>query len=211
MSEKRNEIKKIMANTVFQCAEAIVEIKGEIVHKRRIEKRYRVKEIDEEIRRERTRNEAKIIEEARRNGVPTPIILDITDYEITMEKIDGDLVREKINESISERIGESVAALHKSGIIHGDLTTSNIILGEDEILYFIDFGLAYFSESVEARGVDVHVFMQSLRGGHEAEEYEKLKDAFVRGYKKDFRKAEEVLRRAEEIEQRGRYVERRNL
>ncbi|MHC1636122.1 MAG: hypothetical protein ACXQTS_05845, partial [Candidatus Methanospirareceae archaeon] len=57
---------------LLQCAEAIVEIKGELVYKMRIEKKYRVKEIDERIRRERTKNEAKIIEEARKSGVPTP-------------------------------------------------------------------------------------------------------------------------------------------
>ena len=191
---------------LLQCAEAIVEIKGELVYKRRIEKKYRVKEIDERIRRERTKNEAKIIEEARKGGVPTPIVFDITDYEIIMERIEGVLVREVIDEEISEKIGENVGILHKNGIIHGDLTTSNMILGDDGILYFIDFGLAYFSEEIEARGVDVHVFMQSLRGTHER--YEELREAFIRGYKRTFPKAEEVLKRAEEIERRGRYVAR---
>jgi len=192
---------------LIQCAEAIVEIKGDFVYKRRIEKRYRVKEIDERIRKERTKSEAKIISEARRKGVPTPIIFDITDYEIVMERIGGDLAREVINEDISEKIGEYVGILHKNGIIHGDLTTSNVIVGMDKIIYFIDFGLSFIESSTEARGVDVHVFFQSLGGTHEL--YEQLKESFIMGYKRTFPNASQVLKRVKEIERRGRYVERR--
>ena len=194
------------AKVRFQCAEAIVEIEGDLVHKRRIEKRYRVKEIDERIRRERTKSEAKLISEARRKGVPTPIIFDVNDYELVMEKIEGDLAREVINEDISERIGEFVGIVHKSGIVHGDLTTSNIIVGADDRIYFIDFGLSFIELSTEARGVDVHVFFQSLEGTHES--YEQLKESFITGYKRTFPEAAKVLKRAEEIERRGRYVER---
>jgi len=192
------------AKVRFQCAEAIVEIEGDLVYKRRIEKRYRVKEIDERIRRERTKSEAKLISEARRKGVPTPIIFDVNDYELVMEKIEGNLAREVINEDISERIGELVGILHKSGIIHGDLTTSNIIVGDH--IYFIDFGLSFIESSTEARGVDVHVFFQSLEGTHES--YGQLKESFITGYKRTFPQAAQVLKRAEEIERRGRYVER---
>ncbi|MHC1623032.1 MAG: Kae1-associated kinase Bud32 [Candidatus Methanospirareceae archaeon] len=188
----------------FQCAEAIVEIEGDLVYKRRIEKRYRVKEIDERIRRERTKSEAKLISEARRKGVPTPIIFDINEYELVMEKIEGNLAREVINKDISERIGEFVGILHKNGIIHSDLTTSNIIVGDH--IYFIDFGLSFIESSTEARGVDVHVFFQSLEGTHES--YGQLKESFIKGYKRTFPQAAQVLKRAEEIERRGRYVER---
>ena len=192
---------------MIQCAEAIVEIKGDLVYKRRIEKRYRVKEIDERIRRERTKSEAKLISEARRKGVPTPIIFDINDYELVMERIEGDLAREVIDEDISERIGEFVGILHKNGIIHSDLTTSNIIVSRDNAIYFIDFGLSFIESSTEARGVDVHVFFQSLCGTHES--YEQLKESFIEGYKGTFSDASQVLRRVKEIEQRGRYVERK--
>jgi TP53 regulating kinase-like protein len=188
----------------FQCAEAIVEIEGDLVYKRRIEKRYRVKELDKRLRKERTKSEAKIISAARRKGVPTPVIFDVNEYVLVMEKIDGKLAREVITEPISERIGEFVGILHKSGIIHGDLTTSNIIVGDR--IYLIDFGLAFFESSTEARGVDVHVFFQSLQGTHEA--YEQLKKAFINGYKRTFPQAAQVLKRAEEIERRGRYAER---
>jgi len=192
---------------MIQCAEAIVEIKGDLVYKRRVQKRYRVKEIDERIRRERTKSEAKLISEARRKGVPTPIIFDITDYELVMERVEGDLAREVIDKPISKRIGEFVGILHKNGIIHSDLTTSNIIVGRDNVIYFIDFGLSFIESSTEARGVDVHVFFQSLCGTHES--YERLKESFIEGYKRTFSGASQVLRRVKEIEQRGRYVERK--
>jgi TP53 regulating kinase-like protein len=188
----------------FQCAEAIVEIEGDLVYKRRIEKRYRVKELDTRLRKERTKSEAKLISEARRKGVPTPVIFDVNEYVLVMEKIEGELAREVITEPLSERIGEFVGILHKSGIIHGDLTTSNIIVGDR--IYLIDFGLAFIESNTEARGVDVHVFFQSLQGTHEA--YERLKKAFTIGYKRTFPQATQVLKRAAEIERRGRYAER---
>jgi TP53 regulating kinase-like protein len=190
----------------FQCAEAIVEIDGDLVYKRRIEKRYRVNELDKRLRKERTKSEAKLISEARRNGVPTPIIFDVNEYVLVMERIDGALAREVITEPISERIGEFVGILHKSGIIHGDLTTSNVIVGGDDRIYFIDFGLAFVESNTEARGVDVHVFFQSLQGTHES--YERLKASFITGYKRTFPQAAQVLKRAAEIERRGRYAER---
>ncbi len=188
----------------FQCAEAIVEIRGDLVYKRRIEKRYRVKELDTRLRKERTKSEAKLISEARRKGVPTPVIFDVNEYVLVMEKIEGELAREVITEPLSERIGEFVGILHKSGIIHGDLTTSNIIVGDR--IYLIDFGLAFIESNTEARGVDVHVFFQSLQGTHEA--YEQLKRAFTIGYKRTFPQATQVLKRTVEIERRGRYAER---
>jgi TP53 regulating kinase-like protein len=190
----------------FQCAEAIVEIEGDLVYKRRIEKRYRVNELDKRLRKERTKSEAKLISEARRNGVPTPIIFDVNEYVLVMERIDGALAREVITEPISERIGEFVGILHKNGIIHGDLTTSNIIVGGDDRIYFIDFGLAFVESNTEARGVDVHVFFQSLQGTHES--YEELRAAFTKGYKRTFPQAAQVLKRAVEIERRGRYADR---
>ncbi|MCW3131948.1 MAG: Kae1-associated kinase Bud32 [Candidatus Methanospirare jalkutatii] len=192
----------------IRCAEAVVEIREDVVIKRRIPKKYRLSALDERLRRERTKTEAKIISEARRNGVPTPIIFDVNDYEIVMERIKGRLARDAINEELSEKIGEMMAKLHNAGIIHGDLTTSNVIIGDDNRIYLIDFGLSFYDSSTEARGVDVHVFFQCLHASH-TERENVLKRAFVRGYKRFFADADAVLRRAEEIERRGRFVERR--
>ncbi len=191
----------------YQCAEAIVEIAGDLVYKRRIEKRYRVPHLDERLRRERTKSEAKLISEARRGGVPTPIVFDVNDYTLVMERISGALARDTISEQICERIGEHVGRLHSNRIIHGDLTTSNIIVEHSSgRIYLIDFGLAFVDASTEARGVDLHVFFQSLKGTHEA--YERLRTAFVSGYTRTAPQAAQVLNRVLAIERRGRYVAR---
>ena len=188
---------------VVQCAEAIVDIRQDKVYKRRIPKGYRIKELDERIRRERTKFEAKIMKEARKLGVPTPIVLDCWHTTITMEYIDGTPLKDCISEEYCKRAGELVGRLHSGEIIHGDLTTSNMIVTEGDRLYLIDFGLSFYEQTIEARGVDLHVFFQTLRGSHEG--YDDLISAFKRGYQASFDQAESVLARVAEIELRGRY------
>jgi Kae1-associated kinase Bud32 len=143
-----------------------------------------------------------LISEARRCGVPTPIIRDVTDFEIQMEYIRGASLKNVLSVELSEKIGELVGKLHTAGIVHGDLTTSNMILSDGHI-YLIDFGLARFDQSVEAQGVDVHVLFQTFESTHEG--YGALRQAFSRGYRRTFADADAILRRVKEIESRGRY------
>lgn len=182
-------------------AEVIID---EVVVKRRKPKRYRIKEIDETLRLKRTRIEAKLISLARRVGVPTPIVLDVEEDTIIMERIHGVPVKECMNEEVSREIGRLVAKLHNANIIHGDITPMNMILSQGKI-YFVDFGLAFIDNRIEAKGVDLHVYFEALKAGFE--DWEKLKKAFIDGYLELGR--EEVVKRAEEIGERGRYVERR--
>ena len=184
-------------------AEAVINLEENTIIKTRIEKRYRLKEIDENIRRERTRTEARLISEARRCGVPTPIIKDVSDFEIRMEYIDGIALKNIITPDLSELTGELIGRLHSCGIVHGDLTTSNLLFRNGK-LFLIDFGLASLDKSVEARGVDVHVFFQTLESTHENDE--ELIAAFKKGYSRTFENAEKIIERVEEIEARGRYA-----
>ena len=184
-------------------AEAVVAREDDTIIKTRIKKRYRLKDIDERIRKDRTRMEAKLISEARRCGVPTPIIRDVTDFEIRMEFIDGKALKNVITPILCERTGELIGRLHTCGIIHGDLTTSNIML-KDGKLYLIDFGLGYLDKTVEARGVDVHVLFQTLESTHE--NHEGLIEAFRKGYGRTAVFAQEVFEREKEISARGRYA-----
>lgn len=184
-------------------AEAVITLSGNTIVKTRILKRYRLKEIDETLRKDRTRIEARLISEARRCGVPTPIIRDVTEFEIKMEYIDGTPLKKVITPSLSEKTGELIGRLHTYGIIHGDLTTSNILL-KDGKLYLIDFGLAYLDKTVEARGVDVHVLFQTFESTHER--HEALIDAFKKGYALTFAGANEVFDREKEVGSRGRYA-----
>jgi Kae1-associated kinase Bud32 len=177
---------------------------GEVI-KKRLPKRYRVKALDDAIIEERTKTEAKIISDARRAGVPTPIILDLKDDEIKMEFIKGETLRDIVDEQMMEKAGEIVGKLHRGKIAHGDLTTSNMIYSSEDRIYLIDFGLSRYDTETEARGVDIHVLFQMLKSTYN--DHEELKNSFIKGYKRVFGEdaANSVLKRVEEIERRGRY------
>lgn len=190
--------------TIFASgAEAVIALEGNTIIKTRIQKRYRLKEIDETLRTARTKTEARLISEARRCGVPTPIIKDVTEFEIKMEYINGTALKNMINPLLAGQTGELIGRLHTCGIVHGDLTTSNILF-KDGKLYLIDFCLAYLDKTVEARGVDIHVLFQTFESTHE--NHDELIEACRAGYSRTFRNACEVLERVKEIESRGRYA-----
>jgi N6-L-threonylcarbamoyladenine synthase/protein kinase Bud32 len=99
-----------------------------------------------------------------------------------------------------------IGKLHISGIIHGDLTTSNMILREnDGTCVLIDFGLAQVNSEIEQRGVDIHVLFQTLESTA-PDCADLLKNAFTMGYAETFPEAAEVITREHEIEMRGRYL-----
>lgn len=184
-------------------AEAVLTAENGAVRKRRLAKSYRVADLDERIRAERTLREARITSDARRHGVPTPIISDVSRFDLVMERVDGPRLKDVITPALSEKVGEMVGRLHQAGIIHGDLTTSNMILSRDKI-YFIDFGLAFYENSLEAQGVDVHVYFQTLESTHDLPQ--ELIEAFGAGYARTFMNAGSVLKRVLEIKARGRYL-----
>ncbi len=206
-------------NIIKRGAEAILYIDKfegkDVLVKERIKKNYRLDVIDQEIRKYRTRTEVKLFTEARKCGVLTPKILfvDETNKKIIMEFIEGERVKELLNNSDSKtkekvcfEIGKLIGKLHSNGIIHGDLTTSNMIVKEDEI-YFIDFGLGYFSKRIEDQGVDMNLLFEALKSTH----FKILKtvwDNILKGYKQEYTNALKVLERIEEIEKRARYAER---
>ena len=162
-----------------------------------------IKRLMRRIRKERNRTEARLMSEARRSGVSTPIIYDVEDFKLKMQYIEGVPIKYLITPEISEKVGELVGKLHSSGIVHGDLTTSNLLLA-GERLYLLDFGLAYFDKGLEARGVDVHVLFQTFESTHRA--HEALIEAFKKGYQSTFIDSEDVLKRVEEIKKRARYA-----
>ncbi len=191
---------------IYLGGEAEVRIYENVVEKIRRPKRYRHPKLDEILRKSRTKTEAKIISLARKQGVPTPIILNIEGDKIVMERIKGKPVKEIMSPEISREIGRLVAKMHKVGIIHGDITPMNMIFSDGRI-YFVDFGLAFIEDRVEPKGVDLHVYFESLKASFD--NWKELKEAFIEGYKEEYEKADEVLQRAEEIELRGRYIERK--
>lgn len=184
-------------------AEAVITLEEGVVRKQRLPKSYRIPVLDERIRQERTIREARITSDARRHGVLTPIICDISRFELKMEHIQGDKLKDVISPQLSRKVGEVVGRLHKGGIIHGDLTTSNMILVHGKIC-LIDFGLAFYERSIESQGVDVHVYFQTLMSTHD--QPEELIEAFKAGYIQIYPEGKAVLERVKEIKARGRYL-----
>jgi TP53 regulating kinase-like protein len=190
-----------------------------VIMKRRLPKAYRLPQLDSAVRTQRTLHEPVLIHRAKEAGVPTPIIymIDIADSNIIMEYVEGKQIKKALDTMPSKerlqlcrRIGTLIGRLHKHGIIHGDLTTSNMILTRSGKIFFVDFGLGEFSEESEIRGVDLHLMRRALQSTH----YKVAKECFeavVAGYSEAFGKetATKVLGKVNEIERRGRYIEER--
>jgi N6-L-threonylcarbamoyladenine synthase/protein kinase Bud32 len=187
-------------------AEAVITISGITAEKRRVSKRYRVPALDRRLIAERTRAEARLIAAARKGGVPTPVMSDITADTISMEFVEGTLLTGNLSETTVQEAGRMVGKLHTAEIMHGDLTTSNLILRKsDGRCVLIDFGLSQVTPEIEQRGVDIHVFFQTLKSTA-PDRAELLKTAFIAGYTETFEGAADVIRREHEIELRGRYL-----
>jgi bifunctional N6-L-threonylcarbamoyladenine synthase / protein kinase Bud32 len=187
-------------------AEALIMITGTTAAKHRISKRYRVRALDKRLIAERTRAEARLIAAARKGGVPTPVISDITADTIRMEYVEGTLLTGNLTKTTVREAGQMVGKLHTAEIMHGDLTTSNMIVrNSDRKCVLIDFGLSLVTQEIEQRGVDIHVFFQTLESTA-PERAELLKTAFIDGYTETFDGAADVIHREHEIGLRGRYL-----
>ena len=196
-------------------AEAILYLDNSHLVKERVKKSYRLAQIDDKLRKLRTRKEARLLSETKRTGVETPnmFAVDEKNFKITMEFLDGKRLKEFLNETdnskrakTAEEVGKSVGLLHKNGIIHGDLTTSNMILKDDKI-YFIDFGLGDFSKRIENQAVDISVLKEAFKSTH-FKYLELLWESFIKGYKQTNNNFNKVLDTLNDIEKRGRYVKR---
>jgi TP53 regulating kinase-like protein len=190
-----------------------------VIIKRRLPKSYRLPALDEQIRTYRTIHEPQLMNEAKRAGVPTPTIflVDIKNATIIMSFIEGKQVKQLLNEvsessrqSLCKKIGEFIGKLHKHGIIHGDLTTSNMIQNLEGKIFFVDFGLGEKTKELEARGVDLHLMKRALQSIHFTYA-NKCFDDVIRGYSSvfDAEAVKAVLEKIREIERRGRYIAER--
>ena len=207
-----------MERLVAKGAEAdlfLVEWNGlKAIRKMRKPKKYRHPALDYQLRKTRTNHESDIIHRAKNYGVPTPLLYQVDNENgvIVMEYIDGIKIRDLVDQlddeeraTLFKRIGYYSGLLHKSGIIHGDLTTSNIIKSGERIV-FIDFGLSEVNYEVEKRGVDLNLMNRMLTSTH-FKYQEALLEAFMDGYRSSMGdEAEEALDRMIEVSKRGRYI-----
>lgn len=186
----------------------------DVITKKRLKKTYRIPEIDNKIRKLRTKSEARILSHVKNSGILTPIIydVDIHDKNITMEYIKGNTVKDIIDDlsynkrkELSFKIGEYISLMHEMDIIHGDLTTSNMIINKNGDLVFIDFGLSYYSNLLEDKADDLLVLKKSIKSvdyNVSLETFNWILDAYLENSSNPL----EFRNKIDEIEHRGRYT-----
>ena len=190
---------------IKQGAEAILKLDKKILIKERIPKNYRIKEIDERLRRFRTRREANLLQKI--NFLNVPRIFNVNDKKMSIEMgfISGKLLKDflKNNKHFDfELIGKEINKMHDNNIIHGDLTTTNIIIKNNKP-YFIDFGLGFFSNKIEDKAVDLYLLKHALTSSFPLIA-EKIFNKILNGYKIN-KHYKEIIERLKKIENRGRY------
>ncbi|MEM7815731.1 MAG: KEOPS complex kinase/ATPase Bud32 [Candidatus Aenigmatarchaeota archaeon] len=195
-------------------AEAILYIEeiggNKVLVKERLPKGYRIPQLDDKIRIQRTRREECLLLRAKRAGVHVPNVIETSESKIVMEWIDGKKLKDTLNAmpkarrmSVYRMIGEATGRLHSAGIVHGDLTTSNMILTNGR-LFIIDFGLGKISGKIEDQAVDLFLLYEALKSTH----LKLLEEAWkniINAYKQNYPKSNDVLKRIEKIERRRRY------
>lgn len=192
-----------------QGAEAVLYHDGDIVIKERLQKNYRIPEMDLSLRKFRTRREAKVLEKLKEINFPSPRLREISEKKMSlaMDFIAGKKVKEAIGKNysfIAQDIGRKIAQLHQQGIIHGDLTTSNMILEKStKEVYFIDFGLSFFSEKNEDKAVDLFLLDKALESVH-YHHYPGIFEEVLKSYSENYPGSEAVIERLQEVKKRGR-------
>lgn len=203
------------AGNLIHGAEATITF-GEYLGRRtlvktRPPKGYRLPEIDAHIRSIRTKNEARIMHDARDSGVRTPCIYDINllQSSISMEYIEGPSVKEVLDnhpkkaDDICREIGKIIARLHSAGICHGDLTTSNMIMDGEEIC-LIDFSMGCVKAELEDIGIDLRLLERAFSSAHVG-----LEDSFsvlMEEYYSNVDNPKAVKKKLADIKNRCRYT-----
>ena len=196
---------------IARGAEAILIKEGNKLIKKRLSKNYRIKEIDSKLIKSRTRQEARLLEKLK-DEIKVPNILNVDEKNnvIEMEFIEGkklsehfDSLNKKEQNKVWRLIGKEVALMHNENVIHGDLTTSNMILKDDQV-YLIDFGLGYVNDKVEPKAVDLHLLTQAFESKHYKYFEDSVKIIF-KEYKKYIKDSENIFERLTKFEKMGRY------
>jgi len=177
----------------------------------RKKKDYRNEILDTRIRTLRTIREAKMISEVKSFGVSTPLVyfVDQKKCEIFLQYVSGKLVKDlpsNVIIKICKEIGRIVGTLHKNGVMHGDLTTSNFILTKERLV-IMDFGLAQKTEKVEDHAIDLRLLKEVLNSAH-VNIVSQSWNSFLHGYEKIVgrTRTERVISQVSVIEKRGRYA-----
>jgi len=175
-------------------------------------KTYRNPVLDSKIRKQRTIKESQMLSHVKSFGVSSPLVyfVNLKKTSIIMQEIPGKPIHDLPDSQIiklSREIGKLVGKLHKNGIMHGDLTTSNFILFRN-IVYVIDFGLSQNTIKSEDHAVDLRLIKEILNSAH-AQIMKPAWKNFLLGYKLTVGvdKYLKIIKLVSEIESRGRYAQ----
>lgn len=207
---KQNFILLFM-NKLAQGAESVVYQDNNKVIKERFSKKYRLPQLDDSLRQFRTRREAKILGKLEELNFPAPHLQEFSDKRMSIimdfvpgEKLKDHLLKGDEFQQFAQEIGEQIGKLHQADIIHGDLTTSNMIKhAETSKIHLLDFGLSFFSEKAEDKAVDLFLLDRTLESTH-YKQYPEIFKKVLQGYKKTYSEYAQVLERFEEVKKRGR-------
>jgi TP53 regulating kinase and related kinases len=193
------------------------------IRKARIPKVYRNERLDIWLRSKRTKEEAEILHRAKLLGVDCPVFFfaDPKKTELVMEYVEGTLLRDFETFTNNEKLengsqlskvflllGKYAGRLHSGNLIHGDLTTKNVIVTQDSRLVMIDFGLSFISERIEDKAEDLHLLKQALRSSANPDRARTLFGLVMKGYTSESGRnvGQQVQSQMQEIEKRGRYA-----
>lgn len=179
------------------------------IAKVRVAKPYRHEKLDIRIRHLRTHHEAQMLHRVKMLGVYAPLVyfVNLPKYTIIMERIDGIPLHSLPNRHLPAhcaQAGRIAGLLHSAGIMHGDLTTSNLLLRNDS-LYLIDMGLSRWSTKAEDWAVDLRLVKEILSSAHAPVSDEAWVE-FLDGYSQTMTQWRRVKRLVGVIESRGRYA-----
>jgi Kae1-associated kinase Bud32 len=177
------------------------------VVKRRLPKRYRVRQLDYALRSQRTKTEARALALASLAGVKAPVLLLVDDFDIYMSRVRGTNLNRMLVHGVSEGklkkilrdIGAYAGLMHAADMAHGDYTPANIMVS-GSTAYVIDFGLAVMTSAVEEKALDLLLMKRSLPG--------RAFSSFMKGYRKAYSESKKTESRLNSIERRGRYQTR---
>jgi TP53 regulating kinase-like protein len=158
-----------------------------VLLKHRFPKTYRHPTLDGQLTRNRLTFEARSLTRALKAGVRVPVLkaLDLEHGWLMLEWIAGKSLREWLDvhqqradsrdemEAVLSEVGQQIAKLHRADIVHGDLTTSNMMLlspassaGARPQVVMIDFGLSTVTSLVEDKAVDLYVLERAFLSTH---------------------------------------------
>lgn len=214
------ELGSSIVRMIAQGAEGIVTelsyLGRRAVRKERVPKRYRHPELDIKLRTRRLAQEARILLRLRKAGVTVPAVYDVDARRgvLIMEYVTGTSLKCFLQEGavhdtlpVMRAAGREVARMHLADVVHGDLTTGNVMVDVDtekqyQSIHLIDFGLSYGNSTEEDLAVDLYVFERAVVSSH-SEEADSLNEAFLSAYS-DVLQRPAVLSRLVEVRARGR-------